>query len=553
MPKVSIIVCSHNRPAMLKQAIDSIFAQTLTDWELIIIDDFSTVSGVKQVIKDAMRDKRVRAVRTNYNINNLSLLWNIGLDMATGKYICTLDDDNKKETTYCQRMANFLDKNKDYDAVACFAHILQNDKVTGLFDMPAQMNNENIKRQNYVDSGCAMYRRTVINEIGWYDERLRSCDDWDYIKRIQLQTKGFGIIPEPLCYYRWHDENRTFTKVSLNDNANFDFIVNRKNYNKVWRTLLFHQNKNGITISQNNVLEGVRAALKSLPFIELTSCNVAQLKTRKPESLYDLVFIFAPFSINIKDIEEVNKYGKETLHFHIEDPQALGLNVERARFANYIFTNDIATKNFYGDKSSWGKVGFCPSISFDDINLKPQHRPRDLGVLFFGYGYESRKKLLAELLPKLESKGYPLLVVGNGYEKCEFDSTGELSQTSCLQLMEDTKIVILHSRDKTDLGGTADAIAPRSLARGYFEAGSGAMILLDKHRDHHSFGKDEVVFYESIDDLVAKVDYYMKNDKLRQKIGQAGKRRALRDFTYQMRIRQVINAFRSQRFGFEVR
>ena len=94
MPKVSIITLSHNRPEYLREAVDSIKNQTMPDWEHIIIDDFSTDPKIMPLLREIRRDKRTKVSRTNYDADNMALLWNRGLDMATGEYVALLDDSS---------------------------------------------------------------------------------------------------------------------------------------------------------------------------------------------------------------------------------------------------------------------------------------------------------------------------------------------------------------------------------------------------------------------------------------------------------------------------
>ena len=555
MPKISIIMTSYNRPIYAKQAIDSIIAQTEKDWELIIIDDCSTISEVNDVLNEAAKDKRVKLWTSETNINNLPILWNRGLDFSSGKYICLLDDDNKREPEYLKKLSGFLDANPEYPAVACFAKILQGEVQTAIFDGPIRMNKEKIKYNNYIDSGCMMFRHSVIDEIGWFDERLRSCDDWDFVKRIVLQTDhGFGVIQESLAIYRWHEANRSYIKNKLGDVENQNFIVHQKNYNRVLNVLLFHQDKTKITLSQNNVLAGVCSALKKLPFVNLELISLDRFIQKIPERLYDIVFIFAPFSIDLKVVEAISCFGKEVVHFHIEDPQALGTNLERTKFATYIFTNDQSVIEYYEKVIGYGNVGFCPSVSLDDINLvAPPKSKKEYGIVFYGYAYDSRKKYIAELEQKLKAIGQSLTVIGGGWEKKNKNYIGEISQIESLEILSKSKIVILKNRENTDLGGDPKSIKPQSVVRGYFECGAGSLIMLDNSREHHSFNENDIVFYGDMDDLITKIDYYMKHRKEREAIALQGKNRVWQNFTYQKRMRQLINAIRSRRFYFEIK
>ena len=557
-PKVSIILTSHNRPQLLTQAINSIFKQTILDWELIIIDDFSTDNSVLDVLKEAKRDPRVKVFRTNYDVDNIAVLWNLALDRVKGKYIAFLDDDNRKKPAFCEEMSEFLDKHNQFEAVACFNQIIQDNILTEkVWDNPKYVNKYNIINNNYVDSGCMMIRHSLINKIGWFDERLRTAEDWDYVKRIVLQTNGFGIIEKPLAEYRWHKENRMYRSESLGSQTDLQFIKFIKNYNSKLKILLFSQDKDKITLSQNNVLSGICDVLKSMEFVNLEDLSVSQIGSLN--SYYDIIFCFAPFSIDLEYIKTLQMYGSEVIHFHIEDPQALGINLERAKYATYVFTNDISVIDKYEQIVGKGNVGYCYSISLNDISLKFRDRvKKKYDIVFVGVPYDSRIEFIKKLLPRIKKTSYNFTLVGGNWSKRGIDlpyigheGIDEISEQNLLKVMEETKIVILYNRRNTDLGGESKSIRPVSVVRGYFECGSGSLVMLDDERKHHSFN-DEVVFYKGIDDLVEKVDYYMRNEQERKDISSRAKQRALKDFTYRARITKLLTAVRSKRFYFSV-
>ena len=92
-PTVSIIVPNRNYAAFIPDAIASIKAQTLTDWECIIVDDASTDNSV-DVFKNLIAgDDRFKLV-ANTEAIGISAARNIGLNMATGEYIAFLDSDD---------------------------------------------------------------------------------------------------------------------------------------------------------------------------------------------------------------------------------------------------------------------------------------------------------------------------------------------------------------------------------------------------------------------------------------------------------------------------
>jgi glycosyltransferase involved in cell wall biosynthesis len=563
-PKVSIIITTYNRIQYLPQAIESCLNQTLKNIQIIIMDDGSTDKRVQEMILDYQKKySNIESYRPSRNLNNIAILWNQALDKAKGEYICLLDDDNAKKPEFCQEMSQWLDEHQDYYAVACFATVVQDrlDNVTGIFDMPKHLT-ENIINQrklidkdNHVDSGCVMFRKSLIDRIGYFDERLLTNEDWDFMRRIIYETPlGFGVIQKELTLYRWHGKNRLNIRDQIGKgDAYYRKSLMRKPCKKITDILLVHQNYEKITSSQQNVLRGVFGALQS-GFFNVTTINEKEILEQNIQNYYyDMIFIFAPFSIGIDAINIMNKFSaNEIINFHIEDPQALIVNKERSKNSTYISTNDISVLPQYRNGSSKGSklTAYCPSVSYDDIELKaPGKIEKKYDLIFYGYAYESRKRLLKQIEPELKRLNLKYLVVGGGWNQKSKNFVSELTQQESLNLLAQSKIVLLKNRMRTDLNGGWQDINPQSIVRGYFEAGAGSMILIDDSRIHYSFSENEIAFFKDNDkkDLLEKIKYYLRNENEREEIASQAQKKALTEWTYRNRIIKLVNSARSQR------
>ena len=102
MPKVSVIMPTYNAAPFLPRAIESVCAQTLTDWELIIVDDGST-DGTVGVIRDYLTDPRIRFLQNPQNMGP-SDARNRALEVATGQWIALLDADDWYEPQRLEKM-----------------------------------------------------------------------------------------------------------------------------------------------------------------------------------------------------------------------------------------------------------------------------------------------------------------------------------------------------------------------------------------------------------------------------------------------------------------
>ena len=110
-PKVSIILPNRNYADFISDAISSVKAQTLTDWECIIIDDASSDDSVNVVKRCIRGDDRFKLVVNPESIG-VSATRNIGLDMATGEYIAFLDSDDCYMEYFLEMLVSLAEKTK---------------------------------------------------------------------------------------------------------------------------------------------------------------------------------------------------------------------------------------------------------------------------------------------------------------------------------------------------------------------------------------------------------------------------------------------------------
>ncbi|OSZ82171.1 hypothetical protein CAP35_02565 [Chitinophagaceae bacterium IBVUCB1] len=106
-PFFSIIIPTYNRSGFIKRAIESVIAQTYTDWELLIVDDGSTDDTAAIINQYSKSDARIRYL---YQENQkVSAARNNGLANATGRYICFLDSDDEYKQNHLQVFKETID------------------------------------------------------------------------------------------------------------------------------------------------------------------------------------------------------------------------------------------------------------------------------------------------------------------------------------------------------------------------------------------------------------------------------------------------------------
>ena len=108
-PLVSVIIPTHNRPELLSEALASVVAQTMTDWQVIIVDDGSTPAVNEQQIQ-AQFGTKFQVLR-HAVAQGVSSAKNTGIKAAIGKYLAFLDDDDLFAPTYLASAIEVLEAN----------------------------------------------------------------------------------------------------------------------------------------------------------------------------------------------------------------------------------------------------------------------------------------------------------------------------------------------------------------------------------------------------------------------------------------------------------
>jgi glycosyltransferase involved in cell wall biosynthesis len=199
--KLSIIIANYNREMYIARAIRSCINQQIfrTKYEILVIDDGSTDDSMK-VIQEFNSDIRLIQNRVNMGVAFAS---NIGLENAKGEYWMRVDSDDFISQFSCQYMIDILDHNTGIDFVYSDHYRIDTNGLT--VDTVRLDNNEAL----FMHGAGVMFRKSVLDKVGGYDNSLRNAEDYDLLLRIlRAGYKGYHI-PVPLYRYYIHGENIT--------------------------------------------------------------------------------------------------------------------------------------------------------------------------------------------------------------------------------------------------------------------------------------------------------------------------------------------------------
>ncbi len=205
-PAISVAMSVYNGERFLAEAIESVLAQSFTDFEFLILDDGSQ-DGSGAIIRDyAARDHRIRPIfRENRGlIASLNQL----LEEARAPIIARMDADDICHPERLERQIAFLDSNPDFGVIGTRCENIDENGEAYRCNNPDPPDTfEGFLAA--IDSGdllmshpAAMFRRDLVRSIGGYNAAFRHCEDLDLWLRLASITK-LASLPERLFLYRY--------------------------------------------------------------------------------------------------------------------------------------------------------------------------------------------------------------------------------------------------------------------------------------------------------------------------------------------------------------
>jgi glycosyltransferase involved in cell wall biosynthesis len=219
-PFFSIITPVYNRADLVGETIESVLAQSFSDFELILIDDGSSDHSVQILEVYAKKDSRLKLVLLSKN-EGRCIARNEGLKIAKGSWICHLDSDDLYYNNHLSHLHSVILKHSEFKAFAVNQHLnhvliydrnkdLQKDEVVWTIDRFVE--------DNPLTANQLCYSRDL--SVKWAQERIPISEDWLFLRNLVLKTPilKFSIVTVNL---REH-ENRT---VNITNEAGVDQFV----------------------------------------------------------------------------------------------------------------------------------------------------------------------------------------------------------------------------------------------------------------------------------------------------------------------------------------
>ncbi len=204
MPLVSLGLSVFNEERRLPATLASLFAQTFTDWELLIVDDGST-DGSAALLRQ-LRDSRIRILPGGGQNLGPAARFNQLAQASQGEFIARMDADDLAHPRRLELQARFLGAHPDVDVVSSAMLILDaQSKLAGVRVFPATHDELVANALNGVPlpSGAAMARREWMLHFP-FNPQNRSAEDWELWFNSWRESR-FANLAEPLYLYREYE------------------------------------------------------------------------------------------------------------------------------------------------------------------------------------------------------------------------------------------------------------------------------------------------------------------------------------------------------------
>ena len=185
-PAVSVVIAAYNSSAYISQALDSVYAQTFTDYEVIVVDDGSKD---REDLERVLESHPLSIIYLPQENRGVSGARNSAIRIAKGTFYAQLDSDDQWTPDYLQVQVQILIDNPDVALVYPNAVIVGDTYQAGMEFMKVSPSVGEVTFETLVRQQCTVMtsvtaRMSAIREAGMFDESLRRCEDFDLWVRI---------------------------------------------------------------------------------------------------------------------------------------------------------------------------------------------------------------------------------------------------------------------------------------------------------------------------------------------------------------------------------
>lgn len=224
VPLVSVVIPSFNSERYIRQTLASVQNQTFGDWELIVVDDYSTDASPAIVEEHARQDERIRLIRLARNAGRPAIPRNVGVQSARGAYVAFLDADDLWHPQKLATQIGFM-REQGVRFTSTGTHSFRDEaEISPSLALPAkapdaviEIDHRRLLRKNVIPTSSVVAERTLLVSHPFIEDlRYKAIEDYHCWLTIHQHEIGCSCkFSSPLVFYRLTESSISKSKAAM--------------------------------------------------------------------------------------------------------------------------------------------------------------------------------------------------------------------------------------------------------------------------------------------------------------------------------------------------
>ena len=219
---MSIITPLYNGEEFIRDAVESVLAQTYENWELLVIDDGSSDNGYNIVKEYSDNDKRIKLLENEKN-SGVTKTRNKGIEASDGRYIAFLDSDDMWHREKLEKQLNFMNNKNAAISCTAYARVDRAGNEKKVTHVKEEITYNMLLKTNMMGCLTVIYDTEKTGKR-YFTEAEKSEDYILWLSMVRDIKTAYGL-DEPLAYYRVLDNSRSSNKLKV---VKFQWKIYRK-------------------------------------------------------------------------------------------------------------------------------------------------------------------------------------------------------------------------------------------------------------------------------------------------------------------------------------
>lgn len=230
----------------------------------------------------------------------------------------------------------------------------------------------------------------------------------------------------------------------------------------------------------------------------------------------------------------------------VNDPYSIGNYEKKVIEYDFMITEESSCVPFYKEQKGVECIHF--PLAVNPKNYYPMNLELKYDICFIGLAWPTRIPFFNRLIPSIMDKNF--ILIGKGWEKLDLYEeikdkviSGTITPNEVAKYYNESKIVLNIHREHNDVNKNPfnlPAYTPNNRTFDIAAAKAFQLITFREELDHYFKIDKEIVSYHDVDELVYKINYFLGNDALREKIAEDSYKRAISEHTYYHRVKKLI-------------